>query len=115
MTTSVKFTVLHFVRTKKLKSGRVVVRNRKMLFNPKHSVEVVDGVTYIDVEFDNHLAVGKMRGILDPVTGNFRATVSDCKLLGYLVGRGFSLMGYNLKVNHTATGKKRMSWDKSIT
>lgn len=104
--TTVRISALHFIRTKKLKSGVVVVRSRKTITDVKTDSAKTGDLNKLTVEFDHRLAGGTMSGTMNHATGNFSATVDSCELRGYLKGRGFKLEGYGLSANITNVNRR---------
>lgn len=105
MTSIVRISALHLIRTKKLKSGAVVVRSRKTITNVKTTTTKTTGQDKLVTEFDHKWATGSMSAVLNRVTGDFEAVVDSCELRGYLKGRGFKLEGYGLSANITNTNR----------
>jgi hypothetical protein len=99
--TTIRVSAIHLIRTKKLKSGVVIVRHRKTITDAKTTTVKVGDQLKLTAVFDNKWAVGSMSGTLDITTGNFSATVDSCELRGYLRGRGFKPLGYGLSANNT--------------
>lgn len=91
---------IHLVRSKKLKSGKVATRHHKIIYNPKTSVGI-DGAITVDV--DHRWASGQMVGKVDKNAGTVHFEDKPLEYKGYLKGRNFKLIGYNLDVRFTTT------------
>lgn len=98
---NVSMSMVHFVRVKKLKGGRTTTRNIRTVHKPKTSVKIEGGKTVIDVIIDRHDVSASLTGTLDRSAGTIQMTPTSVVLKGYMKGRNFEMVGYNLDVKLT--------------
>jgi hypothetical protein len=107
--TSVRVSNIYLVRMKKLKGGRMAVRSKRVIpvHHLKHNVTGNQHGTKMIVDFDHKYGAGQMIGLIDKAKGvvNFDAKAFIPE--GYLKGRGFQLMGYDLHAACTNLNARR--------
>lgn len=101
---SLRVSQVHLVRTKKLKSGKNVVRSLRTIHNPKTILIPNGSKTTITVDIDHKWAAIEMVGAVDRHTAVASMDTKSLELRGYLQGRGFKVVGYNFTANITNVG-----------
>jgi hypothetical protein len=95
---------IHLVRSKKLRSGKFATRHLKTIYNPKTTIDE-KGVITVDV--DHRWAEGQLNGQTNLSQGSVALNeTTPLVLKGYLKGRGFKLVGYNLEARITNTNRR---------
>ncbi|MNQ03246.1 hypothetical protein D3C85_159440 [compost metagenome] len=75
-----------------------MTRHHKVIHSPKTTVSILGVIT---VDIDHQWASGQMVGKVDKATGTVSFNDSTLEFKGYLKGRNFKLIGYNLDVRFT--------------
>lgn len=99
--------MVHLVRTKKLRSGKRVVRSLRTIHNPPTTLTEKDGKRLIAVDIDHKWAVARLDGMIDPASGNASLNTTSCEVRGYLKGRNFEVVGYNFEARITNENLRR--------
>lgn len=106
---AVRVSNIYLIRMKKLKGGRMVIRNKRVIpaHYLKHNVIGNQHGSKMVVDFTHKHGTGQMIGIIDKAKGivNFDAKAFIPE--GYLKGRGFQLMGYDLHAVKTNLNTRR--------